>query len=426
MSSAKKMLVLSTAVALFVTSYAYASSEKFYFRYGLGGNATSGSRAVDDSDNKDPDELSPLEIGPININFSVGQIVNEALKISGEKGDVVWSIANKPSWLNIENGVLNGVVPNVGSWTFMITATDSTKKVASRSFTIGASPTVGNIIRDELNPVPFVQNGQNYQYYTVTGLDLSNALLTVAGAPSDLTSRLDKSSGKILISGEPEASGQFAIDINVEDGKGGSAIFLDDLEVVGPVIVSGWPTYLYRGESFDFQLNAAGGNGPPYSFAVGEWPENGVHATISVSGRVSGTFDNLFRIPVAVTDGKGVKSDSFRTGQNAYGVKIYSMPSMQQGTIVMKGAVSPLDGCYISPKQFVGMNGLPPYIWSVDEDTLPPGTNVSADGVFEGTPIGTGQYNIKTTITDANGKMGNGIMYIHVQPKAAWAGCPEL
>jgi hypothetical protein len=79
--------------------------------------------------------------------------------------------------------------------------------------------------------------------------------------------------------------------------------------------------------------------------------------------------------------------------------------------ISVAGAVDPLtlSGQFLPSILYTGNNfsltlsasgGVAPYTWSVTAGTLPPGVNLSQDGIFSGTPTATGTYAFTISVAD--------------------------
>jgi uncharacterized repeat protein (TIGR01451 family) len=58
-----------------------------------------------------------------------------------------------------------------------------------------------------------------------------------------------------------------------------------------------------------------------------------------------------------------------------------------------------------SSHSFFAAGGLPPYLWSLVNGTLPAGMNFSSDGILYGTPTEAGNFTFVVRVTDSNGNM---------------------
>lgn len=435
----KTSFIIAMSIYALSASSVQAAGERYYFRFGPGvastqgntngtgnnsGQTGGGNSGGETGGSNNGGQQTPLQIGQIGLGFSAGQSISEVLNVSGGVGPYVWSISDRPTWLNLSGNTLSGTVPGAGTWTFNISVKDANNNSGSQSFTITATAVNGAIVRDDINPVPFVREGEHSQTYSVSGVDLSNAKLSVANLPSGLSARLDKTLSKVVIGGIPSVAGFYGISISVTDDNGASASFLDDLDVKDAVVVSGYPDFAYRGEVFDFRVSAAGGNGGPYKYKLGGWPEYGMNASVTLDGRVSGTFTNLFQINLEIEDGKGVISDSYLTVIPNYKVKVYDLPVINSVSVPhLYKSEANYTNIYLE-YQLLAQFGAGQLSWSVENDSLPPGLSVSASGLLSGNPTLAGNYNMIATVTDVNGRTATKSIAIQIRDCVGWT-CPN-
>ncbi len=229
-----------------------------------------------------------------------------------------------PAGLGFANGTLSGTPTVSGSFSFDITATDSTGGAAAtttRSYTLLIA--ADSLVLDPAS-LPNGTAGTGYsQTLTATGGIAPYSYALTAGA---LPAGLGFANG--TLSGTPTVSGSFSFDITATDSTGGTAATATrsyTLGVDAPAIAI-TPTVVaaaVRGDAYT-QAFAASGGTSAYAFTVsgGALPAG---LALAADGMLTGTptVDGTFNFAVTVTDAlgfTGTGSYTLAVAQNAPGV----------------------------------------------------------------------------------------------------------
>lgn len=145
------------------------------------------------------------------------------------------------------------------------------------------------------------------------------------------------------------------------------------------------------GAAYEAVLTATGGTAPLRYTYVGGQPPPGF-SFYEAEGRLTGPAAEAgdYTVTVSVRDVEG--------GQDSrtYALKVYPAPTVS-GTVPAATSGS----SYVHT--FVASGGRPPLRWSVADGSLPPGLNLTQDGVLSGVPQGQGTYPFTLRVQDANG-----------------------
>ncbi|MBY3155241.1 hypothetical protein HFO56_23240 [Rhizobium laguerreae] len=390
----KKSWTLLCALLLATsTNTAQADEDRFYFRQ------KGGVSAFQAEPSQHPSEK--VTINGVPTTFYADDDLNVALSASGGSSPYKWSIqgGSLPSGVDLtEDGRIHGKASGSGEYNFTLGVSDANgiSSSASASITVYDRP---SILRDELNPPNFVRYAPWRQTYSFKGAKTETATVSVTGLPTGLSYTVDNTEHSIAIAGTPTVEGFFPIEISLVDGSGVATQFPDDIVVTSPITVTGAPTVFYRNEPLDYTLVASGGNGGPYSFKAGPYPDYGVNTTVSADGRVTGSFSNSYFEELLITDVAGVTSKLIIKDYNPLSplnVTTYSISGGPQG---YRMTTYPIENT-----QFNAQGGKAPYTWSTNASDLPPGTSFTAQGIFSGTPAAAGTYDFVVEVTDANGR----------------------
>lgn len=138
---------------------------------------------------------------------------------------------------------------------------------------------------------------------------------------------------------------------------------------------------------------AATGGAPPYTFT----PEPGfalpAGLSLSSAGQLSGTPSQAFQgdIEVRVTDSTG-----------AYSVRKYALRIGQGLAVATPGLPAGVVGVpYGSVLQAAG--GAPPFSWTVESGSLPPGITLASSGLLSGVPGAAGAFSFVAKVTASGG-----------------------
>jgi hypothetical protein len=388
---------LSSAVicALLVattSTIAIAEDNRYYFRQKGGVSAFQP---------EPPASAEKVLISGVPTTFFTDDDLNVSLSASGGSSPYKWKVVegNLPSGVDLtEDGRILGKASGPGDYHFTLEVSDANgiSSNASASITVYDQP---SILRDEINPPNFVRNAPWQQTYGFKGAKTETATVSVSGLPTGLSYSVDNTRRSIAIAGTPTVEGFFPIQISLVDGSGQSTQFPDDIVVVSPIAATGAPTVFYRNEPLDYTLVASGGNGGPYSFKPGPYPDYGVNTAISPDGRVTGSFSNSYFEEILITDAAGVTSKLIIKDYNPLSPLNITTYGISVGPQGYRMTTYPIENT-----QFNAQGGKTPYTWSTNAADLPSGTSFTAQGVFSGTPTTVGTYDFSVEVTDANGR----------------------
>lgn len=376
---------------------ASADDTRFYFRQKGGVSAFQ----TEPTHSTDPHSTERVVIAGVPTTFYANDDLNVLLSASGGSSPYRWKIGegNLPSGVHLsEDGRIYGKASVPGDYNFTIVVTDanSASSTASASITVNDQP---SILRDDINPPNFVRNAPWQQTYSFKGAKTETSTVSVFGLPAGLSYSVDNTKRSITIAGTPTVEGFFPIEISLTDGSGLSTQFPDDIVVTSAITATGAPSVFYRNEPLDYSLVASGGNGGPYSFKSGPYPDYGMSTTVSENGRVTGSFSNIYFEEILITDVAGVTSKLIIRDYNPLSLPNITTYGISGGPQGYRMTTYPIENT-----QFAVQGGKAPYIWSTNAADLPPGTSFTAQGVFSGTPTSAGTYDFVVSVTDANGR----------------------
>jgi len=328
----------------------------------------------------------PLEITtatPLG-NGRVGEAYSIAFAAQGGVPPYVWSASGTPPGLRFSaSGTLSGTPATAGAFTLTVTVQDSAQNSASKSFALRILPPPLLITTASL---PEGRNGDAY----------SAALAASGGTPPYQWSAASLPPGLSMttagvITGSPSVTGSFSITVTVTDSAQDSASKSFPVRIVAPalVILTSSPLPEARvGQAYSTALAAAGG-APPYTWSVASAPAG---LRLSAGGSFSGepTAPGSFSMTVTVTD-------SERNAVSKQFALTVLPPPLEIRTTDLPSATA--GKAYSVTLSAAG--GEPPYQWSLVGGSLPPGVNLSNEGVMAGTPSATGSFRITVRVTDS-------------------------
>jgi hypothetical protein len=387
-------LPLTMICALLITTSAYADTDRYFFR-SKNGVLTLQSEA------HQTDKLSITTVSANDL-FTDGN-VDVSLSATGGFPPYNWKVSGGilPAGVILSGERLSGRPTEPGDYHFTLEVSDAkgNSSTADAAMTVYDQPL---IVRDEINPPNFVKNAAWQRSYSFKGAKTESATVSVSGLPSGLTYTIDNTAKSLKIAGTPTVQGVFPIEISLTDGSGRLTRFPDEIVVTSPITASGAPAFFYRNEPLAYTLVASGGNGGPYTFKAGPYPDFGMNTTITTDGRVTGSFSNLYFEEFLVTDVAGVTSRLVIQDYNPLSPVAITTYSISGGPQGYRMTTYPIENT-----QFTLSGGKAPYSWSTNTADLPPGTSFNSLGVFSGTPTTAGTYNFVVEVTDAHGRNAN-------------------
>lgn len=298
------------------------------------------------------------------------------------------------------NGTLSGTPTAGGSFSFAVTATDSSTGTGPFSATSGtltlvvAPPTIA------VSPASLSNATVGSAYsasVTGSGGTSGYSFAVTAGAlPAGLTLA---SNG--TLSGTPTASGTFNFTITATDSSTGTGPYTGakayTLTVDAPAVIVA-PTSLTAatvGASTHQTVTASGGVSP-YTYAVtaGSLPAG---LSLSSGGVISGTptAGGSFNFTVTATDSSTGTGAPF-TGNRAYALTV-NAPTIG----VTPASLSAVAAGATVSGTFTASGGVGSYSYAVTAGSLPPGVSLSSAGALSGAATATGTYNFTVTATDS-------------------------
>ena len=195
-----------------------------------------------------------------------------------------------------------------------------------------------------------------------------------------------------LIRGIPSKPGNYSFGLRVDDSQGNAAGSVFTTSFIAPLkIQTSNFQDLIVGDFMEEELVASGGT-PPYSWELieGELPE-GISLT---DGRLDGLSNNPFSsvFTLSLSDSEGIVTEKDFTLNIVDPVKIF--------TKTISAATSGAE------YQFVleASGGSEPYSWSISEGSLPPGLEISQNGVITGLPAVAMLSPVAITVSDTAGR----------------------
>jgi hypothetical protein len=384
-------LLLTMICALLITTSANADGDRYFFRLkgGLLGFQTETHQA---------EKLSISTLSAIDV-YSDGNL-DVSLSATGGFPPYNWKVSGGilPTGVSLSAERLSGRPTESGDYHFMLEVSDAkgNSSTTEAAITVYDQP---SIVRDEINPANFVKNAEWQRSYSFKGAKTESATVSVSGLPTGLSYTVNNADPSVKIAGTPTVEGLFPIEISLTDGSGRQTRLPDEIVVASPITANGAPAFFYRGEPLDYTLVASGGNGGPYTFKAGPYPDFGVNTTITTGGRVTGSFSNLYFEQFFVTDIAGVTSRLVIQDSNPISPVAITTYTISGGPQGYRMTTYPIENT-----QFALTGGKAPYSWSTNTADLPPGTSFNSLGVFSGTPTTAGTYNFVVEVTDAHGR----------------------
>ncbi|WP_198665920.1 MULTISPECIES: putative Ig domain-containing protein [unclassified Sphingomonas] len=332
-----------------------------------------------------------------------GAAYSQTLAAGGGTAPYTYAVSagSLPAGLTLSStGTLAGTPTAGGSFTFTLTATDSSTGAGpysvSRAYTLAiAAPTV--VVDTTALPGATVGTAYAATLAASGGVGPYRYAVSAGALPAGVTLASDGT-----LSGTPTTGGSFAVTVTATDSSGGSGPFSGSraltLTVAAPTLAL-TPANLPAGTvgtSYAATLAATGGT-PGYTYAVsaGALP-TGVTLDAK-TGALSGTptASGSFAVTITATDSS--------TGAGPYSATRAYTIAVAAPTIAITPASLPAANVGTAYAQTVSATGgTPGYRFAVSAGALPAGITLAANGTLSGTPTAGGRFAFTLTATDSS------------------------
>ncbi|MFV0458314.1 MAG: putative Ig domain-containing protein [Actinomycetales bacterium] len=342
---------------------------------------------------------------PVNITTtslpaaSAGSPYSQAIAAEGGTAPYTYALTSGalPTGVSLStSGALSGTPTAAGSFTFEITATDSTSgtaltdvqaytmAVALPTVTLDPSAPPGSQIGTAYSHVFSASGGVAPYTYAVTGGSLPTGLTLSAGG---------------TLSGTPTSSGSFTFTLTATDSTTGTGPAFQaaqyTLLVAGPEVTITPDTLpgATAGAAYSQTLTAGSGTAP-YTFAVtgGSLPAG---LALTTDGTLSGTPTEAgpFSFTVTATDSTPGTAGS---GQVTYALEV-ALPMVSISTTSLPDGTS--GSAYSATMAAEG--GVADYTYALTEGPLPAGLTLNSNGTVTGTPTEAGTFTVTVEAMDS-------------------------
>ncbi|HLH18216.1 MAG TPA: putative Ig domain-containing protein [Bryobacteraceae bacterium] len=361
----------------------------------------------------------------VGANFTVGcpqsvavagAAYNSSAVVTGTFGVLAFAVASgalPPGLtLNPATGAITGTPTTPGTYTFTISATDTTAVPAATVTSTGCSITVVAPLTIACAAGTGTQNVPYSSSVAANGGTAPYAYSILSGSlPPGLT--LNPATG--AITGTPTAAGTFNFTVRVVDSTGGSAQTQTSncsITIYAPVTANCVTIDAIQGVTITpVTMTASGGTGSGYTFAAAGLPAG---LTMSSTGTISGTptASGTFNYTVTVTDSAG------HTG--SFNCSVTIAPPIAANCVT----ISAIQGVAIAPVTMTATGGTGSgYTFSATG--LPAGLSMAANGTISGTPTASGTFSYTVTVTDSAGHTGTFNCSVTIAPPIA-ANCVTI
>ena len=345
---------------------------------------------------------------------NVGIVYSQQFTSIGASTSVTWSVAGDklPGLTLSTGGLLSGTPTAAGTFSILVTATDSGGTQTSRSYSLTILPNL------TITPAT-IPNGTVNTAYPVTTLgatgtgSLTWSLAAGNSLPPGLFGLTTTPSPSAIISGTPTAAGAYKFTVQVKDGTGaqgsvGYTVVIAANTVPLSIATTSLPSATI-GTVYSATLAATGGT-PAYtwSISVGSLP-SGLSLN-TATGAIAGTpaanaATSSFTVQVvgsdfATTATKATANLSI-TVNAALSITTTALPAGTVGTP------------YAANTTLAATGGTPPYTWTqvslpvvgvlpVNSGVgLPTGLSLATNGAITGTPTATNTWNFRVQVKDS-------------------------
>ncbi|MCZ2150976.1 MAG: putative Ig domain-containing protein [Bryobacterales bacterium] len=326
-----------------------------------------------------------LPAATIGVNYSF------PIQQQGGTAPITWSLTGGqfPAGITLvsNSGLLTGLATLQAINSVIITATDSTGKIASKTFTLTVNPQLtvsttslpGGSVGQVYNQTLFAGGGSGSGYAWTVQSGTLPAGLTLASATG-------------IISGTPAANGTSTFTVQVADSAGGIASKLlsitigTSLSIATEALPNAATNVLYNQT-----IAAAGGTAPLQWSVTGSLPAGLI--LNAATGAVTGTptAAGISTFTVRVQDAAGASATRQFSITVIEGLQITTptaLPNAAEGSTYTQ--------------TLAATGGKSPYTWTVSVGSLPDGLALApTSGLITGTPTAAGNYSFIIQVSDS-------------------------
>ncbi|WP_238149828.1 putative Ig domain-containing protein [Dyella jiangningensis] len=364
--------------------------------------------------------VAPATLVPMTVGATYAQNVTASGGTSGYSYAVTGVL---PAGITVSNtGAISGTPTSAGTYTFTITANDSSTGsgpyTGSRAYTVTVNapaltltPSSGGTANATAgSPVSATfaaGNGTSpYTYVISAGALPAGVTLSPTGT----------------LSGSPSVAGNFNFTVTATDSSTGAGAPFSisgsyTLAVVAPTITLSPGTLPLPavGNPYSQAITASEGHPATFTYSVssGLLP-TGLALDVN-TGMVSGTptAAGNFNFTITATDSGGF------TGSQAYTVNVGAgTVVLNPGTLTGTAAETPYT------HSFAASGGTAPYTYSLTSGSIPAGLALSSAGVLSGTPTAAGTFNFTVKATDSS--TGTGAPFTATQSYSLTVSAPSI
>ncbi|HYP05040.1 MAG TPA: putative Ig domain-containing protein [Bryobacteraceae bacterium] len=319
---------------------------------------------------------------------TVGVPYSQALTVAGGAAPYVWTaLGSMPPGLSLSpDGLVSGAASSTAG-VFQVRVRDARGNVSEQTCTLQVSQP--SIRISTACPLPTATTGRPYTFrLEASGGSGPYSWSSIGGMPFGLSL-----SGDGVVSGNPGGSGLVGMRFLVTDSTGNSAASGCNMVVMpSDFNITSCPLPAASvGVDYQQSLRSSGGSGTYLYTAVSGLPAG---LTLNTNGLLSGRprEAGTGMLTVRVVDSQG------RAATQPCSLPVNPSPLTIHGNC-------PLPTAHVGiaySQRFEATGGVAPYRYRVD-GTLPPGLELSSDGVLRGTPLAARQSEFEIEAMDAKG-----------------------
>lgn len=324
---------------------------------------------------------------------TVGQQYSATLTATGGTPPYSWGVTGQlPPGLSLfSNGTISGTPTSNGTYTFTVSAGDSTHAVATKQFSIAIGSKQQVAVTTSVLPSGSV--GQSYS----TQLAAAGGTPPYQWAANNPPAGLSLSAAGVL-SGVPSTAGAFQFAVQVTDSTNTSASAQMTITIQpGAIAITTVPPLFAGTVGTQYaQPFAASGGQTPYTWSVASGNTDGLTLN-SATGILTGSpaAAGTFNFTIRVSDASGASASApFSLVVNSPLLTITVGSSLPQATA---------GSAYSQKLPVQATGGTPPYTWQLTNSPL--GWNLDSNTlVLSGVPSTGGTLSFTVQVTDSTGQ----------------------